>query len=855
MLTLPTRNGTTRLAERSRSTASAVAGAYARVHWAALRSAPGRAVLAALGLALGVTVAVAVAVVVSSLGRPFAGYAGLPNPPQLQVRAAAEHGLDEDAFRVVRDTPGVHAAPVSGGPSLLGGPSGRTGVLLLGMTCEAAAFTGPIPCDAAAVTPPAPGSVPLWIPAGVATDLGVQPGQPLSIPGQGAASAYVAGIVEGDAATAVNDGRVAFGLVPDVAALVGHPGALGSVLVGIDGPDAEAALRAKIGDAAIVEPPASFEPPILQAARRALMLNGAIAIAVGILVATTTLVTVFTDRQHTLAVLDVLGATRRGSGTGLVAEGAAIGAVAALVGLGPGLLAGQALTRWFGDSVLAGTGLTVEASLGVGPWLVAATVGVGGGAVAAAISAWAAMRRPVLDVLADASRFASPGRPRYGLVPVGAVMLAIGLGLAVPFGRGRLPLAVGFAALALMPVGFALLVMGATPAAVGLYRTKVPFRTAAGLLARSELSRSPVQTGAAVVILALAVSTFSPSMNLRTFASEAIAERGADLIGSGLLVGARRVGEQASAVLSDDALAAIGDVPGVAAATPVLRAPLSLDTPAVVVGLPAGTELLGAEADRSGLSDDDLAALRAGGVVLSDLAAAHLQAGPGDSVALPVDGGHATFPVVAVADPSFVDDTGIGDAIVADADVARRTWGAAPTFALVSLDADADPAAVAAAIEDGTDGRVAAMTAADFDALAADTVARFLSPVISLGWVVVVAAAIGVLNLFVLGLVQRRRERALHRAMGMDTRQEYATALTESVAVGLLGAAFGAFATLAFSLQLSIVAPVFLTTSVGWRPLPGPLAVALAGAVAAGLLGVAAPLLQRRSDDALLRGD
>lgn len=126
---------------------------------------------------------------------------------------------------------------------------------------------------------------------------------------------------------------------------------------------------------------------------------------------------------------------------------------------------------------------------------------------------------------------------------------------------------------------------------------------------------------------------------------------------------------------------------------------------------------------------------------------------------------------------------------------------------------------------------------------------------ISLGWVVVVAAAIGVLNLFLLALLQRRRERALHRAMGMDSTQEYTTALTESIVVGLLGAAFGALATLVFSLQLSIVAPVFLTTSVGWRPLAGPLAVAVVGALVAALAGMFAPLLRGRRDDvsALMR--
>lgn len=859
MLTLPTRARAEAGGPPAERSAAASAWAHVRLHTAALGAARGRTLLAMFGLMLGVALAVAVTVVVAALERPFAGYAGLPDPPDLQLRPRAEHALDEGLYRDVRTVLGIDAAPVSGGPIVIAGPGGSAGILLVGATCEAARFMGPAACTSQeqAAPPPSPGLLPLWTTPTVAGALGADVGDPISVPGRSTDAAYVAGMVAGDSAAAVNGGNVAFGLVPDVAALVGHPGELGAILVRARGADAESNLREAVGDAAIVDRPASFEPPILQAARRAILLNGAIAIAVGLLVAATTLVTVFTDRQHSLAVFAALGATRSGIAAGLIAEGAAIGAVAAVLGFVPGLVAGQALAARFGETVLSGTGVVVHGRFAPVQVLVAFAIGVFGGCAAAAISAWATMRRPVLDVLADASRFAMPGRPRYGLVPAGLVLLAVGMAVAVPFGAGSLPLAAGFAALALMPVGFALLVMGATPALVALYRSHIPIRAASGLLARSELSRSPVQTGSAVVILALAVSTFAPSMNLRTYASEAIARRGHDLIGGGLLVGARRVGEQSNSVLGEDALAGVAAMPGVAGLTPVLRAPLELATPAVVVGLPAGSALLESEASRSGLGADQIAAMRAGGVVVSSIAASHLHVGAGDSVVLPVRGGHARFTVVGVADPSFVDDTGIGDAIVADAQVAKDNWDATPTFALATLDAEADAPAVAERIDRTYSGRVAAMTAGEFDALSSETVARFLAPVISLGWVVVLAAAIGVLNLFVLGLLQRRRERALHRAMGMETAQEYATTLTESVVVGVLGAAFGAVATLVFSLQLSIVAPVFLTTSVGWRPLAGPLAVAVLGAIAAALAGVLAPLLQGRRDDvaALLSDD
>ena len=51
--------------------------------------------------------------------------------------------------------------------------------------------------------------------------------------------------------------------------------------------------------------------------------------------------------------------------------------------------------------------------------------------------------------------------------------------------------------------------------------------------------------------------------------------------------------------------------------------------------------------------------------------------------------------------------------------------------------------------------------------VATSGITRFLEPFTIAGYVVMAAAGLSVLNVFVLGLVQRKRERAALRAIGM----------------------------------------------------------------------------------------
>ena len=65
-------------------------------------------------------------------------------------------------------------------------------------------------------------------------------------------------------------------------------------------------------------------------------------------------------------------------------------------------------------------------------------------------------------------------------------------------------------------------------------------------------------------------------------------------------------------------------------------------------------------------------------------------------------------------------------------------------------------------------------------------ITRFLEPFTIAGYVVMAAAGLSVLNVFVLGLVQRKRERAALRAIGMTAGQEQAVIVANACLLGVL---------------------------------------------------------------------
>ena len=111
--------------------------------------------------------------------------------------------------------------------------------------------------------------------------------------------------------------------------------------------------------------------------------------------------------------------------------------------------------------------------------------------------------------------------------------------------------------------------------------------------------------------------------------------------------------------------------------------------------------------------------------------------------------------------------------------------------------------------------------------------------------------------MFVLGLVQRKRERAVLRAIGATPRQEQAVVVAHAVLLGVLAAVFGGLGGIGLSYLWALGSPVQYGIKIDWDVLVLPLRT---GAIAVFVLVAAAavyPVIQaRRLESAeVLRGN
>jgi putative ABC transport system permease protein len=264
------------------------------------------------------------------------------------------------------------------------------------------------------------------------------------------------------------------------------------------------------------------------------------------------------QRTRELALLRIVGASRRQVFRSVLAEAAITGLVSSVIGLGLGVLAAlglQALLRGFGITLPPGSLVFEPRTAAVG-----LAVGVGVTVVAAIGPARGAVRIPPVAALDD--RRSGPGtsmRRRFiwgaALALVGAVLL--GIGLAHPaiqlVGIGAVAIFIGTATLA--PAI-------ARPLSGVIGRPLARLLGEPGKLGRENSMRSPrrtAQTASALMVglaLVAAISVFGASLS-RSATSSADQAISADLI-----VTATGTGE-----LSDSAAAVASAVPGVTATT------------------------------------------------------------------------------------------------------------------------------------------------------------------------------------------------------------------------------------------------------------------------------------------------
>ncbi|MEV5003270.1 FtsX-like permease family protein [Nocardioides sp. LML1-1-1.1] len=546
-----------------------------------------------------------------------------------------------------------------------------------------------------------------------------------------------------------------------------------------------------------------------------------VALLVAVLVINNTFTILFAQRSRDFALLRCVGATRRQVVRSVRVESLALGVLAAVLGIAAGLGAGYGLValihaQWpgarLGDAHIGPAWLLAAAVLAIGVTLVAA---------------WLPTRRVVQVSPLAALRPDDSTRVR---TTTGRLRIALGV-LLLGAGTAALALAIATAAPPALVAGGTAVFLGVlllgpvvVPALIGVAgRAAGRLLGPSGRLAAGNAVRNPRRTAATTASLLVGVTLTTAVLTGLASSRSALADEMDDQhpVDLALTSGAR--------ALPADVVEQVRAVPGVAAATPVggatARVP-GLD-PLPVLAVPA---------DEGGVLHGSLPTPRPRQVVL-----------PWDALGDGIEVGDRV--AVTVGDRTerlrVVGGEGWGDAaLVAPATLARlapetgvhAVWvraedGADPEDLAGSLEAIGSP--VDAGVENGLAQR--AYVDLQLDVLTGG--------VVGLLGIAVVIALVGIANTLGLSVLERGREHALLRALGLTRRQVRRMLATEAVLLALVATLLGTTlgVTFAWAGVRALVEP-----AVDGAGLVLPWAELLAVVCAAVVAGLAAAVLPSR---------
>jgi len=537
------------------------------------------------------------------------------------------------------------------------------------------------------------------------------------------------------------------------------------------------------------------------------------------------------QRRGLIGVLRALGITRREVFGLIVVEAAGLGIVGAVLGVATGIWLGQVLLELVSRSIndlyfrVSVTDLDLNAlSLvkGVAAGVLATTMAAAGPAwEASGYRPQLAMRRSVLEQRG--------GRLVPWLAGAGLLFAASSAGMLQVSGQS---LPAGLAALFLAILGFALCIpiavrtLSAAGAPLAGRLGGIPARLAVGGIATS-LSR----TGIAIVALAVAVSaTAGVSIMVQSFRG-AVVEWLDETLRSDLYVGVD------NGSLDPELVGAIGRLPGVAEFSTSRRAWLESETGRtrlIVLKMAgasyAGTRLLDADpgaAWRAFESDE--------AVLVSEPYAYRHAVRPGDPVILETASGRHTFRIAA----TFRSYDANPGSLLMSRRTYERYWPDREIDAMgIYLHDGADAADVIAAIAALAVGRqsVEMRSNRELKSLSLEIFDRTFIITDVLYWLAVGVAVVGILGAMLALQLERARELAVLRALGVTPGQLGIMVTLQSGLIGLLSG----LAALPLGLLMAwLLIEVINRRAFGWSMAvtvePGALASALVLAVGAAL--------------------
>ena len=515
----------------------------------------------------------------------------------------------------------------------------------------------------------------------------------------------------------------------------------------------------------------------------ALLIFAFIALFVGGFTIFNTFSIIVGQRTRELALLRILGASRRQVFRSVLAEAAIVGLVASLVGLGLGVLAAvglQALLKGFGIT-LPSNGLVFQTRTVVA----ALVVGVGVTVVSAISPARRAVRIAPMAAISD--QVAETDQSSRRRVVTGSLLLAggavlLGIGLTAPaiqlVGVGAVAVFLGVGMLAPLV---------ARPMSSAIGRPLAALLGPSGKLGRENSMRSPkrtAQTSAALMVGLALVSTiavFGASLSRSATASIDQAVRADYIVTSG---GAGGPATQ----MSDSVATTAATIPGVTAVTTVYTGQFLLGDSVATLGGVTTPQLSRTINLRmqSGSGEQALA----DGQLLIDTTTAeakHLVVGAPEKVTFARTGA-TSIRIGGIYEPNAV----FGSYLVSGRYFAEHFDNPLPVAVLITA-AGGTSASAQDAVRTGLTPypNVKVQTQAEFKQTQQAQVNQLLGIVYVLLALAVLIALIGIVNTLMLSVFERTHEIGLLRAVGMRRRQVRAMIRSEAVILSIFGAIIG----------------------------------------------------------------
>jgi putative ABC transport system permease protein len=415
------------------------------------------------------------------------------------------------------------------------------------------------------------------------------------------------------------------------------------------------------------------------------------------------------------------------------------------------------------------------------------------------------------------------------------------------FERGSLPLSVGIHGMTVALAGVVLVTVWIAPRAAGaLIELLTISRPAVGRLLGADFRRYTLLFAISAALLAEGTSLAIGSHSMQLLGTSQVAAEKADRLPAVLLIAAQSVLDQRDGRISDASFTSVAAVAEGRSMSSRWRSTISSGTLSrLIIGVTPGDWYSQAAYDPTDVGDSFWQGLRQGEVGLSEIAASRLRTAAGGTVELPTVGGRKRYRVAGIFHPRMISDSAVGDIVLVSQGSARSDWAAVRDLVAVAYSSSDDATAhrksfvalgAGLSVYDNERWRSEATTG----------ITRFLEPFTIAGYVVMTAAGLSLLNVFVLGLLQRRRERAVLRAIGMTSGQERTVIVANAGLLGLLVASIAVLGGVGLTYLWSLGSSVYYGIKIEWEVLVVPLATGVAAVFVLVLSAAVYPVIHSR---------